>query len=239
MAAIAVIEGDPARGLDPGDGEVPHRPLRRGAGARGARRRLHRRERGADAGRRGAPRRQARLQVAVRVRRRDLGEALRRIGEGAAMIRTKGEAGTGNIVEAVRHMRAVIGADPPRSPRSPPEELMARGEGAAARRYELVRMVARDGQAAGAELRRRRHRDAGRRRAVHGARRRGGVRRLGHLQERGPGARARAPCVRATHALATTPRRCSPSQRGLGEAMRGLDDASSSPEDERLAKRGW
>ncbi len=40
---------------------------------------------------------------------RDLGEALRRIAEGAAMIRTKGEAGTGNIVEAVRHMRAVQG----------------------------------------------------------------------------------------------------------------------------------
>lgn len=39
---------------------------------------------------------------------RDLGEALRRIGEGAAMIRTKGEAGTGNVVEAVRHMRAVM-----------------------------------------------------------------------------------------------------------------------------------
>jgi pyridoxal 5'-phosphate synthase pdxS subunit len=39
---------------------------------------------------------------------RDLGEALRRISEGAAMIRTKGEAGTGNIVEAVRHMRAVM-----------------------------------------------------------------------------------------------------------------------------------
>src|SRR5499426_3478079 len=38
---------------------------------------------------------------------RDLGEALRRVGEGAAMIRTKGEAGTGNVVEAVRHMRAV------------------------------------------------------------------------------------------------------------------------------------
>ena len=44
---------------------------------------------------------------------RDLGEALRRIGEGAAMIRTKGEAGTGNIVEAVRHMRAVHGRHPP------------------------------------------------------------------------------------------------------------------------------
>src|SRR5207253_3821890 len=41
---------------------------------------------------------------------RDLGEALRRIAEGAAMIRTKGEAGTGNVVEAVRHMRAVTSA---------------------------------------------------------------------------------------------------------------------------------
>ena len=51
------------------------------------------------------PRGQARLPLAVRVRRRNLGEALRRIGEGAAMIRTKGEAGSGNIVEAVRHMR--------------------------------------------------------------------------------------------------------------------------------------
>src|SRR5881397_425208 len=39
---------------------------------------------------------------------RDLGEALRRISEGAAMIRTKGEAGTGNVVEAVRHMRAIV-----------------------------------------------------------------------------------------------------------------------------------
>jgi pyridoxal 5'-phosphate synthase pdxS subunit len=41
---------------------------------------------------------------------RDLGEALRRIGEGAALIRTKGEAGSGNIVEAVRHMRCVVAA---------------------------------------------------------------------------------------------------------------------------------
>src|ERR671916_802940 len=41
---------------------------------------------------------------------RDLGEALRRIGEGAAMIRSKGEPGTGNIVEAVRHLRAIVGA---------------------------------------------------------------------------------------------------------------------------------
>ncbi|HKX18316.1 MAG TPA: pyridoxal 5'-phosphate synthase lyase subunit PdxS [bacterium] len=51
---------------------------------------------------------------------RDLGEALRRIGEGAAMIRTKGEAGTGNVVEAVRHMRAVT--DGIRTLQAAPEE---------------------------------------------------------------------------------------------------------------------
>jgi pyridoxal 5'-phosphate synthase pdxS subunit len=55
---------------------------------------------------------------------RDLGEALRRIAEGAAMIRTKGEAGTGNIVEAVRHMRAIMGAIR-RIQLLPPEELVA------------------------------------------------------------------------------------------------------------------
>jgi pyridoxal 5'-phosphate synthase pdxS subunit len=54
---------------------------------------------------------------------RDLGEALRRIGEGAAMIRTKGEPGTGNIVEAVRHMRSVM-ADIRRVQNMPMEELM-------------------------------------------------------------------------------------------------------------------
>jgi pyridoxal 5'-phosphate synthase pdxS subunit len=55
---------------------------------------------------------------------RDLGEALRRIGEGAAMIRTKGEAGTGNIVEAVRHMRAIM-RDIRRIHSAPEDELMA------------------------------------------------------------------------------------------------------------------
>ncbi len=54
----------------------------------------------------------------------NLGEALRRIGEGAAMIRTKGEAGTGNVVEAVRHARAVLGAIK-RIVSTPPEELMS------------------------------------------------------------------------------------------------------------------
>ena len=75
---------------------------------------------------------------------RDLGEALRRIGEGAAMIRTKGEAGTGNIVEAVRHMRSVM-----RSIRLlgvlGDDELMAESKRLAAP-YELVRQVARTGK---------------------------------------------------------------------------------------------
>ena len=75
---------------------------------------------------------------------RDLGEALRRIGEGAALIRTKGEAGTGNIVEAVRHMRAVTSAIR-RLTTLGPEELMAEAKGLSAP-YELVRRVAADGR---------------------------------------------------------------------------------------------
>jgi pyridoxal 5'-phosphate synthase pdxS subunit len=75
---------------------------------------------------------------------RDLGEALRRIGEGAALIRTKGEAGSGNIVEAVRHLRNVNGhirrltvlAD---------EELMSEAKRLGAP-YELVRLVAKSGK---------------------------------------------------------------------------------------------
>ena len=75
---------------------------------------------------------------------RNLGEALRRIGEGAAMIRTKGEAGSGNIVEAVRHMRSVVG-EMRRLTTLGPEELMtaAKEHGAP---YELVRMVAAEGK---------------------------------------------------------------------------------------------
>ena len=75
---------------------------------------------------------------------RNLGEALRRIGEGAAMIRTKGEAGSGNIVEAVRHMRSVVG-EMRRLTTLGPEELMAAAKELGAP-YELVRMVAADGK---------------------------------------------------------------------------------------------
>ncbi|HEV8458632.1 MAG TPA: pyridoxal 5'-phosphate synthase lyase subunit PdxS [Methylomirabilota bacterium] len=75
---------------------------------------------------------------------RDLGEALRRIGEGAAMIRTKGEAGSGNIVEAVRHMRAVVSGIK-RLTTLGPEELMTEAKNLGAP-YELVRWIAQQGK---------------------------------------------------------------------------------------------
>jgi pyridoxal 5'-phosphate synthase pdxS subunit len=75
---------------------------------------------------------------------RDLGEALRRIGEGAAMIRTKGEAGTGNVVEAVRHMRSVQGGIR-RLASLREEELMTEAKNLQAP-YDLVLEVARTGK---------------------------------------------------------------------------------------------
>lgn len=75
---------------------------------------------------------------------RDLGEALRRIGEGAAMIRTKGEPGTGNIVEAVRHMRAVM-RDIRRLTSLDHSELMSEAKRLGAP-YALVELVAKTGR---------------------------------------------------------------------------------------------
>jgi len=75
---------------------------------------------------------------------RDLGEALRRIAEGAAMIRSKGEAGSGNIVEAVRHMRAIGDAIRELSV-APKEELIARARDLGAP-FELVSEVAANGK---------------------------------------------------------------------------------------------
>lgn len=75
---------------------------------------------------------------------RDLGEALRRIGEGAAMIRTKGEAGTGNIVEAVRHMRSVM-REIRRLTSIDPAELMQEAKKMGAP-YHLVVEVAKKGK---------------------------------------------------------------------------------------------
>ncbi len=75
---------------------------------------------------------------------RDLGEALRRIGEGAALIRTKGEAGSGNVVEAVRHMRTLL-RDIRRIQILPLEELMTEAKNMGAP-YELILEVHRTGK---------------------------------------------------------------------------------------------
>ena len=74
----------------------------------------------------------------------NLGEALRRIGEGAAMIRSKGEAGTGDVVEAVRHMRAITGEIRRLGTLDEPELFVAAKELQAP--YDIVRAVARDGK---------------------------------------------------------------------------------------------
>ncbi len=75
----------------------------------------------------------------------NLGEALRRIGEGAAMIRSKGEAGTGDIVEAVRHMRQING-EIRRLATLGSEELATRGQGAGSRRWTSSATSPRDGR---------------------------------------------------------------------------------------------
>jgi len=75
---------------------------------------------------------------------RNLGEALRRIGEGAAMIRTKGEPGTGNVVEAVRHMRTVM-SEIRALTLMPKEELMAAAKNMGAP-YDLVLYIAEHGK---------------------------------------------------------------------------------------------
>lgn len=75
---------------------------------------------------------------------RNLGEALRRIGEGASMIRTKGEAGTGNVVEAVRHMRTIM-SDIRKLQLMPNEELMTAAKEMGAP-YDLVKYVSEKGK---------------------------------------------------------------------------------------------
>jgi len=165
---------------------------------------------------------------------RDLGEALRRIAEGAALIRTKGEAGTGNIVEAVRHLRrmrrsirrlTVTGA----------EELMQASKELGAP-FDLVRWVADNGRlpvpmfaaggiatpadaalcmALGAES------------VFVGS---------GIFLSADPAARARAVVAATTHWQ--DPQRLLAASRGLGEAMPGLEMETLAPE-QRMAERGW
>ena len=167
----------------------------------------------------------------------NLGEALRRIGEGAAMIRSKGEAGTGNIVEAVRHMREIVGgikrlahAAAARSSPAAAKELQRAARGRPGGRRARL--------AAGAAVLRRRHRDAGRRGADDAARRRGQLRRLGDLQvartrSGGPGRSSRRPRTSTTPSGSPRPR------SELGEPMRGDDIAELAAEGELLQQRGW
>ena len=165
---------------------------------------------------------------------RNLGEALRRIGEGAAMIRTKGEAGTGNVVEAVRHMRAITG-EIRRLQGLGEEQLMsaARDLGAP---YELVREVAEQGRlpvvnfAAGgiatpadAALMMQLGCDG----VFVGS---------GIFKSGDPAVRAAA-IVEAT-TYATDPGIIAKVSRGLGGAMVGIEIDTLSDE-EKLARRGW
>ncbi len=165
---------------------------------------------------------------------RDLGEALRRIGEGAAMIRTKGEAGSGNIVEAVRHMRKVQ-AGIRKLTTLQDDELMAESKGLGAP-FEIVRQVARDGKlpvpnfAAGgiatpadASL----MMQLGAETVFVGS---------GIFKSDDPAARAKAIVLAVTYYK--DPEKLAEVSMDLMDAMKGLDIASI-PENERLSQRGW
>ncbi len=165
---------------------------------------------------------------------RDLGEALRRIGEGAAMIRTKGEAGTGNIVEAVRHMRAVM--DGIRKVVGMPQDELMKETKELGAPFALVQEV----------------HDTGKLPVVNFAA--GGIATpadaalmmqlgaegvfvgSGIFKSSDPSVRAKAIVKATTHYKDAAI--IAEVSKGLGEAMPGLD-IKQIPADELLAKRGW
>ena len=165
---------------------------------------------------------------------RNLGEALRRLGEGAAMIRTKGEAGTGDVVEAVRHARAVLG-DIRRLQTMPDEELMAFAKDLAAPYEWLVKT-----------------RELGRLPVVNFAA--GGIATpadaalmmqlgvdgvfvgSGIFKSGDPARRAKAIVEATTHY--NDPKIVAEVSKGLGQAMVGIG-VTQLAEGERLAVRGW
>jgi pyridoxal 5'-phosphate synthase pdxS subunit len=164
----------------------------------------------------------------------NLGEALRRIGEGAAMIRSKGEAGTGNIVEAVRHLRAILDGIR-RLTVLPREELMTEAKNLGAP-FELVAEVAEAGRlpvvlfcAGGVAT----PADAA---LVMQLGAEGVFVGSGIYKSEDPAARARA-IVDATTYF-NDPDVLAKVSRGLGEPMRGID-LTDIPSDQRLAPRGW
>ena len=165
---------------------------------------------------------------------RDLGEALRRIGEGAAMIRTKGEAGTGNIVEAVRHARKVLG-EMRRIQNMTDDELMSTARDLRAP-YELVREI----------------HDTGKLPVVNFAA--GGIASpadaalmmqlgvdgvfvgSGIFKSERPQIMAESIVKATTHY--NDPKILADISKGLGDAMPGLD-VRTMPEEDQLAVRGW
>jgi len=165
---------------------------------------------------------------------RDLGEALRRIGEGAAMIRTKGEAGTGNIVEAVRHMRAVMDGIH-KLVSTPQDELMTQAKEMGAP-FELVAEIHRTGKlpvvnfAAGGVAT---PADAALMMQL-GAE--GVFVGSGVFKSSNPEVRARAIVKATTHFQ--DPKIIAEVSKNLGEAMPGLD-IKQIPGEELLASRGW
>ena len=165
---------------------------------------------------------------------RNLGEALRRIAEGAAMIRTKGEAGTGNIVEAVRHMRAV--QDGIRRLKSLPEDELPAEAKALGAPLELVIEVHKLGKlpvvnfAAGGVAT---PADAALMMQL-GAE--GVFVGSGIFKSSDPETRARAIVKATTHYQ--DPSIIAEVSKGLGEAMPGLDVKTMKP-DQLLATRGW
>jgi len=165
---------------------------------------------------------------------RDLGEALRRIGEGAAMIRTKGEAGTGNVVEAVRHIRAV--QDGIRRLQALSEEQLMAEAKALGAPFELVLEIHETGKlpvvnfAAGGVAS---PADAAlmMQLGVEGVFVGSGI-----FKSDDPAPRARAIVEATTHYQ--DPDIIAKVSEGLGQPMRGLD-IKTMPEEELLATRGW
>ncbi|MDW7674457.1 MAG: pyridoxal 5'-phosphate synthase lyase subunit PdxS [Bacillota bacterium] len=165
---------------------------------------------------------------------KNLGEALRRIGEGAAMIRTKGEPGTGNVIEAVKHMRTVM-SEIRRLQNLPKEELMTAAKNMAAP-YELVLKVA----------------ELGRLPVVNFAA--GGIATpadaalmmqlgcdgvfvgSGIFKSGDPAKRAKAIVAATTHY--NDPKILAEVSRDLGEPMVGIE-ISTLPANERMQERGW
>lgn len=165
---------------------------------------------------------------------RNLGEALRRIGEGAAMMRTKGEPGTGNVVEAVRHMRQVM-SEIRMVQHMPKDELMTAAKEMGAP-YELVLEV----------------HELGRLPVVNFAA--GGIATpadaalmmqlgcdgifvgSGIFKSNDPAARAKAVVAATTHY--NDPQILAEISKDLGEAMPGIEIASIAPE-HRMQERGW